>query len=184
MYLCKSTVLRRIRRGFIMGKQLTMKEVKKEVSLYDQFITLPVTVNEDVFKVKVYPCFSAEKVKKLVDDIYNFHVQAKKENLEIKEDQFDDIISYFIVRHFTDIKMSKGKKAKTLYEEFKLSINSEIFRWVLESVTEDSINKVYDRINSINEFTLILQKQMNILNKNASEFGEKYGLDKFKNNVQ
>jgi hypothetical protein len=167
-----------------LGKQLTMKEVKKEVSLYDQFITLPVTVDEDVFEVKVYPYFSAEKVKKLVDDIYNFHVQAKSEKLEIKEDEFDDIISYFIVRHFTDIKMSKGKKARTLYEEFKISKNSEIFRWVLESVTEDSINNVYDRMNSINEFTSTLQKQMNVLNKKALEFGEKYGLGKVENNVQ
>jgi hypothetical protein len=165
--------------------QLTMKEVKESNKIYNEVIELPVIVGNQERTVTFKPYFSNVAVKKLVDKIQEFYVNAKKENLEFDEDYSDDdIIYYFIVRQFSDIKFTTSKKAKAIYEEFKEAINSDLFTVILKSIPEESYAKVYDRIKDITELGARLENQIKQLQQYGQEVKEKHGLGKVESNVQ
>jgi hypothetical protein len=167
-----------------MSQKLTIKEVKESNKIYNEQIELDVQVGDKEYTVKFKPYFSNIEVKNLVDDIQLFHVNAKKEKLEIQDDEIDDMNGYFIVRHFSDIKMTTSKKAKTLYAEFKEAINSDLFTVILKSIPEESYAKVYDRIKDITELGAKLENQIRQLQQYGQEVKEKHGLGKVENNVQ
>jgi hypothetical protein len=167
-----------------MKQKLTMKEVKESNKVFEEQIELPVQVGDREYTVKFKPYFSNVEVKNLVDDIQLFHVNAKKEKLEIQDDEIDDINGYFIIRHFSDIKMTTSKKVKTLYAEFKEAINSDLFTVILKSIPEESYAKVYDRIKDINELGARLENQIKQLQQYGKEVKEKHGLGKVEDSVQ
>lgn len=136
-----------------MAKQLSMKEVQKEVNIYNEFVEFPVTVNGTEYEVKLFPFFSPEKVTKMLNEIVEFNKAAQKENFELPENQWEEFVAYYIVRTFTNIKMTKSKKAKVIYQEFKSAINSKLFDVIIQSIPEESVNYVYEKLYQMVELT-------------------------------
>lgn len=129
-----------------MTKQLSMKVIADDNKKYKEQVELPVTAQGQEFLVTFHPYFSPTKIKKLVDELILFYQNAKKEKVNPNEDEFDDLVAYFIIRTFTNIKMTTSKKAKTIYEEYKSAIDSTLFQLILSTIPEESIMEVHKRI--------------------------------------
>ncbi|MGM7720490.1 hypothetical protein [Metabacillus sp. Hm71] len=134
-----------------MNKKLTMGIIKEDNKRYKEYLTIDVDVNGENHEVKIYPYFAPEKVAKLRDDFIEFIRNTKKEKVEVDDNEWSDIIGYFIIKHFTDIAMTTSKKAKTIYAEYKQVINSTVTEFILKQFPVESILYVHDKINEISE---------------------------------
>ncbi|MGN7942001.1 hypothetical protein [Metabacillus sp. 22489] len=131
-----------------------MKNIKSSILVdeakhYDQFIELPIQYYDKTYHVKLYPFFKNELIRDLVDELIALYQNASKEGLKIKPEDNSDLVLYFIARKFTDIKFSKGKKAKTIYNEFKQVFNSKTFLTIIKQFPEESIKEVFERISEV-----------------------------------
>ena len=154
-----------------MAKQVSVNLLKKEVDIYNEHVDIPVNVPgmEDEFIIKLYPYFKPEKVRDVVKDLAQFYTKCKDEKIPYKDEEHDDLVGFFIVKHFTNLKMSKSNKAKKVYEDFKVVINTDIFKFLMDSIPEESIEKVYSYMYEVIESsskleTLVRQKQQEIEN--------------------
>nr|BDD47801.1 hypothetical protein 2 [Bacillaceae bacterium] len=145
--------------------QLNMKVIKEDNKRYKEFVTIDIEAQGNTYEVKIYPFLSPSLVAKLRDELIEFRQNVDKEKLTIEDTEWDDLISYFIVRHFTNIKMTKSKKAKTIYEEFKEAINSKLFEVILKSFPEESIMSVHEKIYELAEMNAILEQRMKQIQK-------------------
>jgi subtilase family serine protease len=143
-----------------MSKQLTMKVVQEDVKKYKEQVEFTVNAQGDEFTVKFYPYFSPAKIKSLVENLIQFFQSANKEKLNVPDEEFDDLISYFIIRTFTNIKMTTSKKAEKIYEEFKVAINSELIGLILSSFPEESVLAVHKRIYDTIELSAKLENKL------------------------
>ncbi|PGZ96946.1 hypothetical protein COE51_16375 [Bacillus pseudomycoides] len=143
-----------------MSKQLSMKEIKADSQKYNEYIEIP--LQDDKYVVKVYPYFSPSKVSVLLNDLTNFYRNATEEKVNLNSENFDDILGYFIVRHFSDIKMTKSKKAKMIFEEFKLAQNSTLFELILKSIPEESIDYLFGKVYELIEFSAKLETRLKL----------------------
>jgi N-glycosylase/DNA lyase len=134
-----------------MTKQFSVSQLKDEVSIYDEFVDIPVTVQGKEYIVKMFPYFKPEGIRDLVNEMIDFFKASETEKLMIPQIEEDDLVGYFIVKHFTDMKFTKSKKAKVIYNEFKLVLNSQLFKVLMETYPQESIKSVYDRIFSVIE---------------------------------
>jgi hypothetical protein len=134
-----------------MTKQFSVSQLKDEVSIYDEFVDIPVTVQGKEYIVKMFPYFKPEAIRDLVNEMIDFFKASETEKLIIPQIEEDDLVGYFIVKHFTDMKFTKSKKAKVIYNEFKLVLNSQLFKVLMETYPQESIKSVYDRIFSVIE---------------------------------
>jgi N-glycosylase/DNA lyase len=134
-----------------MAKQFSVSQLKDEVSIYDEFVDIPVTVQGKEYIVKMFPYFKPEGIRDLVNEMIDFFKASETEKLIIPQIEEDDLVGYFIVKHFTDMKFTKSKKAKVIYNEFKLVLNSQLFKVLMETYPQESIKSVYDRIFSVIE---------------------------------
>jgi N-glycosylase/DNA lyase len=134
-----------------MTKQFSVSQLKDEVSIYDEFVDIPVTVQGKEYIVKMFPYFKPEGIRDLVNEMIDFFKASETEKLIIPQIEEDDLVGYFIVKHFTDMKFTKSKKAKVIYNEFKLVLNSQLFKVLMETYPQESIKSVYDRIFSVIE---------------------------------
>lgn len=135
-----------------MGKQVSIAMLKEEVKMYDEFIEIPLTLADGTnYSIKLYPYFKPDKVRDLIDEMTEFIQNCNKEKVEIPKNEEDDLIGYFIVKYFTDLKFTKSKKAKIIYEEFKIALNTEIFKILIEAFPPESIQKVYERMHEVIE---------------------------------
>jgi hypothetical protein len=132
-----------------MSEKLSISQLKDEVSIYDEFIEIPVTMNEKEYAVRMYPYFKPEKIRDLVNELHDFLNVAKQEKLVIPPIEEDDLVGYFIVKYFTNLTATKSKKAKAIYNEFKIALNSKLFKVLIEAFPKDSIGEVYDRIYEV-----------------------------------
>lgn len=145
-------------------KPLSMAAIIKSNTMYDQTVEFPVTVGDREFMIIVYPYFSNTKIRSMLEDVKDFVNQAKEENLNIDlEAEFTDIIGYFIVRHFTNIKMTTSKRAKAICEEYRQMLNSDIFKLIIKAIPEESLQKVYYAIYEMQELYKTLETKLNAL---------------------
>ena len=135
-----------------MAERLTISMIEEEVKVYDEYIEIPFTTKDKEIKVRLYPFFSPVTIRDIVVDLSEFLNNVQKENVNYDDKEFDDVVAYFILRHCTDIKFTKSKKAKTLYKEFKTVIKSKNLQSILNLIPEESIQEVYDRIFKEAEF--------------------------------
>ncbi|MGD6876772.1 hypothetical protein [Bacillus infantis] len=126
--------------------RVSIQMIKDEVSMYDEYVEIPVPVGGRELTVKMYPYFKPEKVRDLVSSLTEFYQLCEKEKVTVPEIDQDDLIGYFIVKYFTDIKFSRSKKAKSIFEEFKVAQNSTLFKVLMETFPKESIYSVHDRI--------------------------------------
>ncbi|MGG3892014.1 hypothetical protein [Metabacillus fastidiosus] len=131
--------------------QITMGMIKKDNQKYKEFVELPVPVGDKEYVVKIYPYFSPEKVRDLRNEYYQFLKTAEDEKVEIPEIERDDLIGYYVIKYFTDVKMTSSKKIKTIYAEFKEALNSPLFEVVLKGLPEESLLYVHEKIHEIKE---------------------------------
>jgi hypothetical protein len=132
-----------------MSEKLSISQLKDEVSIYDEFIEIPVTMDDKEYAVKMYPYFKPEKVRDVVNELHEFLNTAKQEKINIPQIEEDDLVGYFIVKHFTNLTATKSKKAKVIYNEFKIALNSKLFKVLTETFPKESIGEVYDRIYEV-----------------------------------
>ena len=100
--------------------------------------------SNEPFIIKLYPYFKPEKIKDCVNEMGLFFKKCEDEKITISKEEEDDIVIFFIIRHFTNLKMSSSEKAKRIYNDFKTVINSDVYRFLVETLPEESIIKVYD----------------------------------------
>jgi hypothetical protein len=161
------------------SKKLSVSQLKDEVSMYDEFVEIDVNVNGTDYVVKMYPYFKPEKVRDLVNELIEFFKASEKEKLDIPSIEEDDLIGYYIIKYFTDMKFTSSKKAKKIYEEFKLVLNSDLFKVLMETIPKKSFEKVIDRIFEVRDASMLLQdkfkaaqeniKNLNLENKDIFE---------------
>jgi hypothetical protein len=146
-----------------MSKQLSMKVVTEDTKKYKEQVEFPVNAQGEEYIVKFYPYFSPTKIKSLVETMIQFFQSAKQENLDIPNEEFDDLVGYFIIRKFTNIKMTTSKKAKSIYDEYKSAIDSPLFELILSTIPEESILAVHKRIFDTIELSAKLENKMKMV---------------------
>jgi hypothetical protein len=134
-----------------MSGQFSVSQLQDEVSVYDEYVEFPIQTQGKEYIVKLFPFFKPEKVRDLVIDLQNFFKAAEQEKVNISPIEEDDLVGYFIVKYFTDMKFTKSKKAKVIYNEFKLTLNSQLFKILMKSYPQESVQSVYERIFEIIE---------------------------------
>ena len=134
-----------------MGKQVSIKQLEPEVNIYKEFVEIPVTINgnDEEYAIKLYPYFKPEKIKKLVNELVLFFQTAAKEKLNIPDEEQDDLIGFFMVKHFTNLKFTTSKKAVNIYKEFKIALNTSVFKTLIETFPAESKYEVMQRIFEI-----------------------------------
>lgn len=132
-----------------MSEKFKVSDLRDEVSMYDEFVEIPVTSQGKEYIVKMYPYFLPEKIRDLVDELVEFIKKCKEENLTIPQREEDDLKGYFIIKYFTDMIFTDSPLAKDIYDEFKIALNSSLFSTLMKSYPKESIYAVYERINEV-----------------------------------
>ncbi len=153
-----------------MAKQLNMSTVKESNKIYSETVDIELTVGNEEYIVKFLPFFSPITVNKMLLDIGEFLTKSQEEKLDVKDSEFDDILGYFIVKHFTNIKFSQSKKAKSIYSEYNEAKNSKLFDIILKSVPEESMKYVYEKIFERQEMVSKLQGQLELAQKKLKDY--------------
>ena len=66
-----------------MTKQFSVSQLKDEVSIYDEFVDIPVTVQGKEYIVKMFPYFKPEGIRDLVNEMIDFFKASETEKLMI-----------------------------------------------------------------------------------------------------
>lgn len=164
-----------------MSKQLSMSTVKESNKIYYETVDIELTVGDEEYIVKFSPFFSPITVNEMFQDVGEFLTKSQEEKLDVQDSEFDDILGYFIVKHFTNIKFSQSKKAKAIYAEYNEAKNSKLFDIILKSVPEESMKYVYEKLFERQEMVTKLQTQMESVQKQLKDynFGSKEVKDMF-----
>jgi hypothetical protein len=143
-----------------MGKQLSIADLKEEIKHYDEVFEVDfVGRNGENYVVKIRPYFKPEKVSAALKEVGEFLNKAEEEKLNVPESEHEDLIMFFVVKHFTNLKFSKSKKAKKAYEEFKIAINTPLFAEIIKAFPDESLESVYKRMYDIQEKTHAIQEK-------------------------
>ncbi|MEX3710876.1 hypothetical protein ABFV99_00580 [Cytobacillus horneckiae] len=134
-----------------MAKKFKASMLKEEVQNFDRYLEFPLSYNDTEYPVRLYPFFKPEKINNLLNEMAVFFQTAKKENVKIDPNHEADIVSYYILRQFSDIQFTKSKKSRMIYDEFKTVINSPICQTLLKAYPKESIEQVYDRVYEVIE---------------------------------
>ena len=151
------------------AKPVSINMLKEEVSMYDEYLEIPVGNDNSEYILKLYPYFKPEKVRDLVKEMSEFFKTCKKEKVEIKTDEEDDIVCFFIVKHFTNITFTKSKKAKKIHEEYKILINSSLYPTIMKTIPEESIKKVYEYAQEVIDASAKLEVMLENVQKQIQE---------------
>ncbi len=117
----------------------------------------------------MYPFFAPEKIRDLVNELVDFYKKAQEEKLDIPKIEEDDLVGFFIIKYFTNLKLTSSKKAKKLYEDFKTALNAPLFKVLMKSFPEDSITKVYDRIYEVIEMSAEMENRIKAYQEQLKE---------------
>lgn len=147
------------------SKQLPISIIQDEVSSYDEFVLIPLTYDNTEFEVKLYPLFKPEKIRDMLKDMSEFFQSAAKEKVKVSPDEESDILAYFMLKTFTDIKMTSSKKAKKIYEEYKIVINSKTMKEIIKFIPEESIAEVNQYIFEMLENSAKLERKVKEMRK-------------------
>jgi uncharacterized protein YktA (UPF0223 family) len=146
-----------------MTKQLPISVIKDENKLYGETVEFPILAHGEEYIVKVYPFFRPEKVRELVVDLATFGRNIKEGNIPYQDHEEGDVVAYFILRNFTDIKFTKSTKFKNIYEEYKTVINSDVLKKVFNMFPKESVAKVYERIEEVIEANEMFTRQIQFI---------------------
>lgn len=128
---------------------LPISALKEEVNVYDELIDVA-TYNHKgkEHKIQFTPLFKYDKIKKLTLQFGQFYQAAMQEKFEIDPTDEDDLLNYFIIKHFgKGLKFTTSKKAKTIYNEFKLLQNSDLYKVFREEVfTNELVDKSREEV--------------------------------------
>ena len=131
--------------------KLKISDIKNENNIYRAKVDVNVYVNGVEHVVKVSPFLKPSKVAELVDELIQFYKKAAKEEITVAEKYEHDVIGYFMLKHFTDLKFTTSKTAYRIYDEFNSIIESPVYRTLLQVFPEESIKAVYERIIEIQQ---------------------------------
>ncbi|MEC1155637.1 hypothetical protein [Cytobacillus horneckiae] len=146
-----------------MAKKFKANMLKKEVQNFYRYLEFPLSYEDNEYLVRMYPFFKPEKINNLLNKMAVFFKTAKEENVKIDPNHEADIVSYYILREFTDIQFTASKKPKTIYDEFKIILNSPICQKLLKSFPKESIEQVYDRIHEVIEMNDKIKEQRKLI---------------------
>ncbi|AZV43730.1 hypothetical protein BAOM_3121 [Peribacillus asahii] len=154
-----------------MAKQVSIKMLEEETKLYSEHIDIPVTIQgqTEELNIKLYPFFSPTKVRDLVNSLIEFFKAAEKEKVKVDQLDEDDLIGFFIVKYFTNLKFTNSKKASTIYKEFKIAQNSSVFKTLLQAFPEESVKSVMERIYEVRDFNAKFQNMITNVQKEMQE---------------
>lgn len=152
-----------------MSNQLSVSVLREENKIYDEYVEIPVISQNKEYIIKLYPFFPPEKIKSLVISLAEFFHNAEKEKVKLEAKFEDDLVMYYIVKYFTDIKFSKSKKAKSIYDEFKSVINSKVYKEMVKLFPEQSISEVYDQIFETLDSSALLKEKFKDVQKIFNE---------------
>lgn len=146
-----------------MGKQVSIKMLEQEVKMYDEFVEIPVTIqgSTDEYVIKLYPSFKPERVRELVDEMIEFFKAAEKENLTVPQVEEDDLVGFFAIKYFTNLKFTTSKKAKTIYKDFKTVINTSVFKELSQTFPKKSTDSIIARIYEVRDQSATFKTMIN-----------------------
>lgn len=154
---------------------LSMTTIAKDNAIYDEVVNIPVHVGDQEYTIQLHPYFSNTKVREMIEELRMFIVNSSDENIELNmEQELHDIIGYFMVRHFSNIKMTTSKKAKRIFAEYRQALDSDVFKVIIRAIPKESIQKVYQAICELQELYVSLEKQMQHL---QAEYEKKTAYD-------
>lgn len=146
---------------------LPIKALEEGTKIYDELIEVASITHEDKkYSIQFYPLFKYEKIRKLVLEIGQFFMKAKDEKVKVDQLEEDDLINYFIIKHFSKgLKFTTSKKAKTVYNEFKIFYNSDLYKVFKDEVfsndlVEQSKQDVYKEIFANIELSAKFEKRL------------------------
>lgn len=141
----------------------TLKEQNKK---FDEVVNvIEIEQNGKIEMLKFYPFFSYDKIRKCTLELLTFYENAQKEKIEIDPLEEDDIVNYFIMRHFcTGITLTKSKKAKTIYNEFMVIYRNDLYKLMKETVFESEIVEK-SKEDLYKEIFALLEKSAKLENK-------------------
>ena len=146
-------------------QQFSVSMLKPEVDIYKETVPVPVEVDGKEIDINITPYFSPESINALLIDLGDFFTKAQEENLDVNSISQEDFVNCFILKHYTDMKFTSGKKAKTLLDLLKILINSKLYNELLNIFPKESLVSVQEAIfkvyeSSIEQEELITQKLM------------------------
>ncbi|AKO91908.1 hypothetical protein BEH_07210 [Priestia filamentosa] len=147
-------------------QQFSVSMLKPEVDFYKQTRDVTATLPDGTeLPITFTPFFSPESIRELLIEIGKFFEKAQEENLDVDSMSQEDIVNCFILKHYTDMKFTTSKKAKTLFNLFEILVNSKLYSDILDVIPEESILSVKEAIfkiyeSSIEQEELITQKLM------------------------
>jgi hypothetical protein len=150
-----------------MAERLSISMLKKHVEAYNETIEIPIIADGKEFNVKLKPFISPTLARDIVNDLANFFYNADKEKVKVADNEHDDLVGYFILKYCSDIKFSKSKKAKILYEEFKVLLETDLFKVLIDFIPEESIKRVYNRIEEVLDVSSKYEEKMALLQDKA-----------------
>lgn len=160
---------------------IKFEDIEQEVIVYDEMVEFDVEVNGKEEVVKFYPYFKVEKINELIKEMSEFYANAKTEKIFIKDEEFPDMVMFFIIRHFTDLDFGESVKADILYKQFNVVKNAKLFKLLSESFPRESVISVFDNTQELmsqNEVLLKTQEKLMSMNKEMrskySKVGEWY----------
>lgn len=143
-----------------MAEQFSVSQLQDEVSMYDEFVEIDFTSQGKEYTIKLFPFFKPEKIRDLVNEMIEFFKAAEKEKVEVKQIEEDDLVGYYILKYFTDMKFTKSKKAKNIYAEFKFALNSPLFKQLMEAYPKESVKTVIDRIYEVSNASIKIKNDI------------------------
>lgn len=137
---------------------IKFEDIEQEVAVYDEMVEFNVEVNGKDEVVKFYPYFKDSKINELIKELSEFYANTKTEKIFIKDEEFPDIVMFFIIRHFTDLEFEKNTKADVLYKQFNVVKNARLFKLLAEAIPRESVTNVFNKANELMEQAEVLLK--------------------------
>lgn len=123
-------------------KQLTFSQVKKDNKKYQE--KERIEFNDGEFYLDIYQNFEPRKVQAMLKEIGETFTFAKENNIEIPSEITYDIVNCFIIKNFTSI--PSPKDTNKLIQGFIDLINSDYYIQIMQAFSQDSLQKVFDKI--------------------------------------
>lgn len=164
--------IKKIKKKVEKSKQPTLKSlVKDEVEAYNTYFDIPFIPfgQTDPVQIRIYPLFSPQKVAITVNEYIGFINKAVQEKINITPEEEGDLLGYFVIKNFTNVKTTTSKKAKTVYDEFKMLVNSRFYTEIISFFPEESMRAVHERLFEIIEASDQLNTQFKQIQKEAEK---------------
>ncbi|WP_342468340.1 hypothetical protein NSS78_08545 [Bacillus sp. FSL W8-0920] len=118
--------------------ELTKKyDEKKKVQLNDEF------------HLYIYPEFAPSKIAEVLKELNTDYFNGDKNGLKIDEVAMTDWLYFLIIKKFTNLKIPNSLKSKM--SAYVNLVDSGLMGQIMMSFPEESIQKVFDHIKSVED---------------------------------